>query len=170
MRESFGNRAVTSEERKRLISRVFASIAQRYDLMNDLMSFGIHRWWKRTLVKSVELPDDAVVVDLAGGTGDVAAAIHQKTGNKVIVADASRQMIEVGRARHQTALRWVVSEGENLPFADNSVELLTLSFGLRNMTDGDSALKEIFRCLKPSGKFVCLEFSTPAFWLKPFYE
>ncbi|MCP4185864.1 MAG: bifunctional demethylmenaquinone methyltransferase/2-methoxy-6-polyprenyl-1,4-benzoquinol methylase UbiE [Hyphomicrobiales bacterium] len=170
MRESFGNRKVTPAERKQLISRVFASIAERYDLMNDLMSFGIHRSWKRTLVKSVELPAEAVAVDLAGGTGDVAAAIHQKTGNNVIVADASQQMIEVGRKRHKSALRWVVAEGENLPFADNSVELLTLSYGLRNMTDGEKTLDEIFRCLKPSGTFICLEFSTPVFWLKPFYD
>ncbi|MCP4072367.1 MAG: bifunctional demethylmenaquinone methyltransferase/2-methoxy-6-polyprenyl-1,4-benzoquinol methylase UbiE [Hyphomicrobiales bacterium] len=170
MRESFGNRKVTSGERKLLISRVFASIAKRYDLMNDLMSFGIHRRWKQALVKSVILPAGAVVVDLAGGTGDVAAAIHKKTGNSVIVADASRQMIEVGRKRHKSALRWVVAEGENLPFAANSVELLTLSYGLRNMTDSEKTLEEIFRCLKPSGKFICLEFSTPAFWLKPFYD
>ncbi len=170
MRDSFGHEKVTPDERRARIRHVFASVAERYDLMNDLMSFGIHRLWKRSMVKKLQLANDCVVVDLAGGTGDIARAIFRQTGISVIVVDASWQMMAAGRNKDDTPLLWVASEGEKLPFADKSVDLITLSFGLRNMTDIDLALTEIFRCLKPGGQFVCLEFSTPVFWLKPFYE
>ena len=170
MRDTFGYQTVTQQERKKRISHVFASIASRYDLMNDLMSFGIHRWWKRSLVKNLKTPKDAVIVDLAGGTGDVGAKIYQTKGIPVIIVDASKQMIEAGKEKLDLPLEWLVATGENMPFADNSVDVITLSFGLRNMTDTDAVLKEINRCLKPGGQFLCLEFSTPAFWLKPFYD
>ncbi|MCP3896750.1 ubiquinone/menaquinone biosynthesis methyltransferase, partial [Moraxella sp.] len=170
MHDSFGYEKVTPEERKRRISHVFASVAARYDLMNDLMSFGIHRLWKRTMVKSICLAHDAVAIDLAGGTGDVARAIYNSTNNAPIVVDASHEMMAVGKKRDNMPLEWVVAEGEMLPFADNSIDLVTLSFGLRNMTDIDVALKEIERCLKPGGQFICLEFSKPHFWLKPGYD
>ncbi len=170
MHDSFGYETVTPEERKRRISHVFASVAARYDLMNDLMSFGIHRLWKRRMVKPIDLARDAVIIDLAGGTGDVARAIFRKTGITPIVVDASHEMMVVGRKNDAMPLQWVAAEGEKLPFNDNSLDLVTLSFGLRNMTDTDVALKEIERCLKPGGKFICLEFSTPHFWLKPFYD
>jgi len=170
MHDSFGNEKVTPEERKRRISHVFASVAARYDLMNDLMSFGIHRLWKRSMVKPINLTRDAVVIDLAGGTGDVARAIFQNTGNAPIVVDASHEMMAVGRERDKTPLQWVAAEGEKLPFGDNSLDLVTLSFGLRNMTNTDMALMEIERCLRPGGQLICLEFSTPHFWLKPFYD
>lgn len=170
MHDSFGFEKVTPEERRRRISHVFASVAARYDLMNDLMSFGIHRLWKRTMVKGINLAPDAVAIDLAGGTGDVARAIFMNTGNAPIVVDASHEMMAVGRERDDMPLEWVAAEGEKLPFADNSVDLVTLSFGLRNMTDINAALKEIERCLKPGGQFICLEFSKPHFWLKPAYD
>jgi demethylmenaquinone methyltransferase/2-methoxy-6-polyprenyl-1,4-benzoquinol methylase len=170
MHDSFGYETVTPDERRRRISHVFASVAKRYDLMNDLMSFGIHRLWKRTMVKNIRLLPDAVAIDLAGGTGDVARAIFKKTGNAPFVVDASHEMMVVGREHRDVRLDWVAAEGECLPFADNSLDLVTLSFGLRNMTDIDVALKEIERCLKPGGHFICLEFSRPHFWLKPFYD
>ncbi len=167
---SFGYEDVTQRERKLRISKVFASIAERYDLMNDLMSFGIHRLWKRRLVRNLTPDLTGTIVDLAGGTGDVAIAVYNKTGNAPVVIDASWQMMAAGRRKHDAPLTWITGEGENLPIAANSVELLTLSFGLRNMTDVDATLKEILRCLKPGGQFVCLEFSRPAWWLKPFYD
>ena len=170
MHDSFGYQKVTPEERKKRISAVFASIAQRYDLMNDLMSFGIHRLWKKILVKDISVSSQAIIVDLGGGTGDVAHAIFKKTGILPIVIDASLQMMVAGREKHHEPLGWVVGEGELLPLSDNSVDLLTLSFGLRNMTEIEVCLDEIQRCLKPGGRLICLEFSTPHFWLKPFYD
>lgn len=170
MRDSFGNQKVTPNERKQRISAVFASIAERYDLMNDLMSFGIHRLWKKTLVRSIDVSSQAIIIDLGGGTGDVAHAIYNKTKVLPIVIDASFQMMVAGRKKHNEPLGWVVGEGEALPLPDNSVDLLTLSFGLRNMTEIEVCLNEIQRCLKPGGRFICLEFSTPHFWLKPFYD
>ncbi len=170
MRETFGYQTVTQQERKKRISHVFATIASRYDLMNDLMSFGIHRLWKRNLVKKLSAPENAIIVDLAGGTGDVGAKIYQAKGTPVIIVDASKQMIQAGKDKLDLPLDWLVATGEDMPFADNSIDVITLSFGLRNMTDLDVVLKEINRCLKPGGQFLCLEFSTPNFWLKPFYD
>lgn len=170
MRTTFGDKTVTPEERRRRISHVFASVAPRYDLMNDLMSFGIHRLWKRTMIGDVAVEAGALVIDLAGGTGDIARAICARTGTAPVVMDASWQMMTVGREKDRSPLIWVAGEGEKLPLADDSVDLVTLSFGLRNMTDITVALSEILRCLKPGGRFICLEFSTPMFWLKPFYD
>lgn len=170
MHDSFGHTKVTVEERKRRISHVFASVAERYDLMNDLMSFGIHRLWKRAMVKGLALSSGAVAVDLAGGTGDVAQAILRQTGHTPIIVDASWQMMVEGQKKQAGAIPCVAAEGEKLPLADSSVDLITLSFGLRNMTEIETALSEVFRCLKPGGQLICLEFSTPVFWLKPFYD
>ena len=170
MRETFGYQKVTPDQRRARIAQVFASIAPRYDLMNDLMSFGIHRLWKTSMVNTIKSPTNAVIVDLAGGTGDVGHKIYQKSGNAAIIVDASPEMIETGRAKLNTPLKWLAATGENMPFADDSLDVVTLSFGLRNMTDTDVVLKEINRCLKPGGQFFCLEFSTPVFWLKPFYD
>ena len=175
MHETFGNEIVTTGERKQRISQVFSLVAGRYDLMNDLMSFGIHRLWKRAMVADLKLAKTAIVIDLAGGTGDVARAIQRKTGHSPLVIDASWQMMVAGREKDAAAainktINWTAGEGENLPLADNSVDLVTLSFGLRNMTNIESCLAEILRCLKPGGQLICLEFSTPLFWLKPFYD
>ena len=122
------------------------------------------------MINDIVLAHNSVAIDLAGGTGDVARLILNKTGNKPIVMDASSQMMSVGRLKDECPLRWVAAEGESLPLADDSVDLITLSFGLRNMTSVDAALREIQRCLKPGGRLICLEFSTPVFWLKPFYD
>jgi len=173
MHETFGNETVTSDERKQRISKVFAAVAGRYDLMNDLMSFGIHRLWKRRLVSGLALQPQSIIVDLAGGTGDVARAINRKydkTGNHLLVIDASWPMMATGRVKDTNLIHWVAAEGEKLPLADNTIDLVTLSFGLRNMTNIQTCLTEVLRCLKPGGQLVCLEFSTPVFWLKPFYD
>lgn len=166
---SFGREAVNQEQRRERIRIVFNAVARRYDLMNDLMSMGIHRLWKRTLARRVRHVQGRVV-DLAGGTGDVARLLLGP-GRDVTVCDPSLAMMQVGQQREGgTQLQWLAGEAENLPLGDASVDLLTVSFGLRNATHLEGALSEALRVLKPGGSFVCLEFSQPDFWLAPFYN
>ncbi|MCX7168562.1 MAG: class I SAM-dependent methyltransferase [Rhodocyclales bacterium] len=165
---SFGNQSVTAAERRQRISLVFSAVAPRYDLMNDLMSFGIHRLWKRTLAARVK-DVSGITVDLAGGTGDVARLLADGR-RRVVICDPSLPMMEAGRVRGGTGVTWLAGEAEKLPFADASVDLLAVAFGLRNATHLETALAEIRRVLKPGGRFVCLEFSRPAAWLAPFYD
>ena len=165
--DSFGRHRVTSDERKSRIRRVFEAVAPRYDLMNDLMSFGIHRLWKRTLAKRCH-DAGGNAVDLAGGTGDVARLLAGH-GRSVVVCDPSLAMMNEGRRRGDR-LTWLAGEAEALPFADASIDLLTVSFGLRNATRLEAALTEIRRVLRPGGRFVCLEFSRPHWWFAPFYD
>lgn len=165
---SFGEAVVTPDERRQRIRRVFNGVAPRYDLMNDLMSFGIHRLWKRTTARRCG-PAQGVAVDLAGGTGDVARLLAGQ-GWAVTVCDPSLPMMQAGQRGDGTALTWVGGEAERLPFADASVDLLTVSFGLRNVTHLDAALVEIRRVIKPGGRMVCLEFSRPQWWLAPGYD
>jgi demethylmenaquinone methyltransferase/2-methoxy-6-polyprenyl-1,4-benzoquinol methylase len=164
---SFGRHSVTAEERRSRIRRVFAAVAPRYDLMNDLMSGGIHRLWKRTLARRCAGVRGRVV-DLAGGTGDVARLLVAPDRD-VTVCDPSLPMMAAGRLRG-APLRWLAGEAEALPFAAASVDLLTASFGLRNATRLEAALAEIRRVLKPGGRFVCLEFSRPHWWFAPCYD
>ena len=167
--QSFGKQAVSSDERRARIRLVFDAVAPRYDLMNDLMSMGIHRLWKRKLARRVA-GMTGQVVDLAGGTGDVARLLQHRD-RQVIVCDPCLAMMQVGRQRPGSeGLQWLAGEAEKLPLPDASVDLLTVSFGLRNATHLALALTEIYRVLKPGGRFVCLEFSKPAAWLAPFYD
>ena len=169
LNQSFGKQAVSSDERRERIRLVFNAVAPRYDLMNDLMSLGIHRLWKRKLARRVA-GVMGQVVDLAGGTGDVARLLLGQ-GRQVLVCDPSLAMMQVGRLRPGSeGLQWLAGEAEKLPLPDASVDLLTVSFGLRNATDLTAALTEVHRVLKPGGRFVCLEFSRPAAWLAPFYD
>ncbi len=165
--QSFGRHRVGADERKRRIRRVFEAVAPRYDLMNDLMSFGIHRLWKRKLARRCAAARGRVV-DLAGGTGDLARLLAG-AGRDVLVCDPSLAMMGQGR-RRDGGLAWLAGEAEALPFASASVDLLTISFGLRNVTRLEAALGEIHRVLKPGGRFVCLEFSRPYRWFAPFYD
>lgn len=166
---SFGKESVSSDERRARIRRVFDAVAPRYDLMNDLMSFGIHRLWKRKLARRVA-GILGQVVDLAGGTGDVARLLLAP-GRQVLVCDPSLAMMQAGQKRAAgDQLQWMLGEAEHLPLPNASVDLLSISFGLRNTTQLLPALLEIKRVLKPGGRFVCLEFSRPAFWLAPFYD
>jgi demethylmenaquinone methyltransferase/2-methoxy-6-polyprenyl-1,4-benzoquinol methylase len=167
--QSFGRRQVAAAERRTRIRRVFEAVAPRYDLMNDLMSFGIHRLWKRAL--RARCADVAGrVVDLAGGTGDIARLLANAQRD-VTVIDPSQGMMQAGKVGSpDTAIRWVAGEAEALPLATNSIDLLTISFGIRNVTKLAGALAEIHRVLKPGGRFVCLEFSRPHWWLAPFYD
>ncbi|MCF8151233.1 MAG: class I SAM-dependent methyltransferase [Burkholderiaceae bacterium] len=168
LESTFGHEVVTPEVRLRRIRQVFDVVAPRYDLMNDLMSFGIHRLWKRDLARRCP-PATGIAVDLAGGTGDVARLLARR-GWSVTVCDPSLPMMRAGRRAGDGSLRWVAGEAERLPFDDASIDLLTVSFGLRNATRLDAALVEIRRVLKPGGRMVCLEFSRPQRWLAHGYD
>lgn len=167
--ETFGDRTVDEQERTRRIRRVFERVAPRYDIMNDLMSFGIHRLWKRRLVKAAQDRPVAQVVDLAGGTGDVARQLRGP-GRSVIIVDPSLAMMAAGRPRNGAGVGYLAGIGEQIPLADDSVDVVTIAFGIRNVTSIPLALAEIARVLKPGGRCLCLEFSKPAAWLRPFYN
>lgn len=166
----FGYQRIPSEQKQQKVAEVFSSVAQKYDMMNDLMSFGIHRLWKRTAINLSGVRMGQQVLDIAGGTGDLAKAFSQKVGRqgKVILSDINVDMLEIGRTRLINAgcsnVDFVLANAETLePFADNSFDLVTISFGLRNVTDKDKALAAMYRVLKPQGRLLILEFSKPAF-------
>jgi len=166
---TFGSKQVSSDDRERLIRSVFRRVAPRYDLMNDLMSFGIHRWWKRKLAWAVDPRPGQVIVDLAGGTGDVADRVAGD-GHEVIVCDPSLEMMQAGRDHVAPRIRWLAGVGESIPLRSDSVDSLTIAFGIRNVTHIDHALAEIRRVLRPGGRFLCLEFSKPWAAIRPFYN
>jgi demethylmenaquinone methyltransferase/2-methoxy-6-polyprenyl-1,4-benzoquinol methylase len=167
--KTFGQKKVEPTEREKLIRSVFSRVAPRYDLMNDLMSFGIHRLWKRYLAKQVRAKAGQTIVDLAGGTGDVAARLSG-WDRSVIVCDPSVEMMTVGRYRRLEGVRWLAGAGEAIPLADDSVDAITIAFGIRNVTHMDGSLQEMLRVLRPGGRLLCLEFSTPAALIRPFYR
>jgi len=170
---TFGNREVAEDERRHEVNTLFDRIAPRYDLMNDLMSFGLHRLWKRaTVVEALRQLEgqEGPLVDLAGGTGDLALAIRAADpARQVIVADASAGMLGQARGRGGDRLDYLHAEAEAMPLEDDSAACITLAFGLRNMTRPDAALEECARVLKPGASLVLLEFSRPAAWFAPFY-
>jgi len=162
----FGYREVAAEEKTRLVGQVFSSVADRYDVMNDLMSLGIHRLWKRQFVSGCGLRRGQQVLDLAGGTGDIADLVRSKVGQKgsVMVADINHDMLKAGRRRMDNqgqveGLDWLQANGESLPFADRQFDHVTIAFGLRNFTDKEAGLAEMYRVLKPGGRVHILEFS-----------
>jgi demethylmenaquinone methyltransferase/2-methoxy-6-polyprenyl-1,4-benzoquinol methylase len=164
----FGYRTVEAGEKAGLVRGVFTSVAQRYDLMNDLMSGGIHRLWKASLIDELHPTARMHLLDVAGGTGDIAFrfldALGDAGGGHVTVCDLTEGMVSVGRDRAidqgiLAGIDWTVGDAERLPIADASVDAYTIAFGLRNVTDIDAALAEARRVLKPGGLFLCLEFS-----------
>ncbi|WP_158880646.1 bifunctional demethylmenaquinone methyltransferase/2-methoxy-6-polyprenyl-1,4-benzoquinol methylase UbiE [Rhodanobacter sp. L36] len=162
----FGFRDVPIGEKQKLVGQVFTSVARSYDLMNDLMSFGVHRLWKRHFVGISGVRRGDRVLDLAGGTGDIAALLKPVIGDEgeVVVGDINAAMLGVGRDRMTdrglvSGLRWAQLNAEVLPFPDNSFDAVTMAFGLRNVTDKDKALADIHRVLKPGGRLLVLEFS-----------
>jgi demethylmenaquinone methyltransferase/2-methoxy-6-polyprenyl-1,4-benzoquinol methylase len=164
--EQFGFRRVGEGERQRLVNRVFASVASRYDLMNDLMSGGLHRLWKDDVINWLAPPKAAAdfhLVDAAGGTGDIAARFLKATGPgaRCTLTDISAEMLEVARGRFDGEERLTIVAGDAaaLPLPDESADAYTIAFGIRNVTRIDKALEESFRVLKPGGRFLCLEFS-----------
>ena len=168
--QTFGYQEVQPLERERKIRQVFEKVAPRYDLMNDLMSFGVHRLWKRTLRRLAAARAGQHIVDLAGGTGDV-ARLMAGADRTVTICDPSLGMMNVGRSQKGSRhLDWVGGTGEAMPFPDNSLDTVTIAFGIRNTTHMDAALGEILRALKPGGRFLCLEFSRPWAVIRPFYN
>ncbi len=165
----FGFRAVGAEAKQGLVNEVFASVAERYDQMNDLMSAGVHRLWKDDFVAMLHPPKSGQafsVLDVAGGTGDIAQRIVKAggPGTTVTVADISAEMIAEGRRRAGAEhlggrIDFMVANAEALPFADRTFDAYTIAFGIRNVTRIDKALCEAWRVLKPGGRFLCLEFS-----------
>ena len=166
----FGYKTVNKAEKQARVADVFTSVAKKYDIMNDLMSFGIHRLWKRYAISLSGVRAGQHVLDIAGGTGDLAKVFSREVGRngKVVLSDINAAMLEVGRERLINAgcnnVDFVLANAETLaPFDDNSFDLLTISFGLRNVTDKDAALKSMYRVLKPGGRLLVLEFSKPIF-------
>jgi demethylmenaquinone methyltransferase/2-methoxy-6-polyprenyl-1,4-benzoquinol methylase len=164
---SFGFARVGENARQGLVNEVFAKVANRYDLMNDLMSGGLHRLWKAELLNALAPPKSATpfaLLDVAGGTGDVAFRFLDQVGagGSAVICDISAEMLQAGRARAKGRGRLAFLQGnaETLPFPDASFDAYTIAFGIRNVTHIDKALSEAFRVLKPGGRFLCLEFSS----------
>ena len=162
--ESFGFRTVGAGEKEGMVRGVFSSVAGSYDIMNDLMSGGLHRLWKNDFVRRVHARPSANILDLAGGTGDIAVRLKARTGASVTVCDINHDMLKAGWARQFDAgeaqgLRWVCGNAEHLPVPDQSLDVITIAFGLRNVTNIQQALNDAYRALKPGGQFLCLEFS-----------
>jgi len=166
---TFGYSHVSPDERERRIRAVFQAVAGRYDLMNDIMSMGIHRLWKRAMARAAAPKAGEMIVDLAGGTGDV-ARLMAGPDRMVVVCDPSAAMMAVGRERCPESVRFTEGTAEAMPFPDASVDMVTIAFGLRNVTSLPAALAEILRVLKPGGRFLCLEFSKPHGLIRPFYD
>lgn len=161
----FGFKDVTPKEKTDKVIGVFDSVASNYDIMNDLMSGGMHRIWKDRFVRMIRPKNGQAILDVAGGTGDIAFRMKKKAPESAItVSDLNPNMLDVGRDRAIdrgwiNAFDWVTGNAEDLPFEDNSFDIYTIAFGLRNVTHIDKALAEAARVLKPGGRFFCLEFS-----------
>jgi len=173
----FGYKQVPADDKAGLVKGVFDSVATRYDIMNDLMSAGMHRLWKRHTVDQAAVRPGQVVLDLAGGTGDLALKFAHKVGpdGRVVLADINAAMLNEGRRRLVDAgaagnLSIAQVDAEALPFGDETFDCITIAFGLRNVTDKDAALRSMHRVLKPGGKALILEFSEPVKALKPAYD
>jgi demethylmenaquinone methyltransferase/2-methoxy-6-polyprenyl-1,4-benzoquinol methylase len=171
----FGFESVDEKEKARRVRSVFDSVAPKYDVMNDLMSMGLHRAWKAYTVMVADVKEGQQVLDIAGGTGDLALAFAPKVGSAgcVVHTDINEAMLREGRNRMLDAgkiLPTTVCDAEHLPFSDASFDLVTVAFGLRNMTHKDEALKEMNRVLKPGGKLLVLEFSKIAKPLEKVYD
>ncbi|MGL5391506.1 MAG: class I SAM-dependent methyltransferase, partial [Shewanella sp.] len=167
-RTHFGYKTVEADKKAELVAGVFHSVAAKYDIMNDVMSFGIHRFWKRYTIEVSGARPGMKVLDLAGGTGDLTAKFSHLVGDKgeVVLADINDSMLKVGRTKLRDKgivnnVSYVQANAEALPFPDNHFDIITIAFGLRNVTDKDAALRSMNRVLKPGGKLLVLEFSKP---------
>jgi len=174
----FGYQTVAVDEKVKRVAGVFHSVAQSYDVMNDLMSFGVHRLWKRYTIDLSGARAGQSVLDLAGGTGDLTSRFSQIVGptGQVVLADINDSMLKVGRDRLSdrgliSNIEYVQANAETLPFPDNHFDCITIAFGLRNVTDKQAALNSMFRVLKPGGRLLVLEFSKPQYpWLSKIYD
>src|SRR4051812_43289099 len=160
---NFGDKLVSPEEKTRRVGAVFSSVARRYDMMNDVMSGGMHRLWKDRFVARVKPRAGEDILDMAGGTGDVAFRMARR-GARVTVADINADMLQVGKQRAErrgfSGLAWKVENAESLSFANTSFDAYTIVFGIRNVTNIPAALREAHRVLKRGGRFYCMEFSS----------
>lgn len=168
----FGYQQVPKQEKQKRVAEVFHSVADKYDVMNDLMSLGIHRIWKKITIEYSGVRRGQTVLDLAGGTGDLTAKFSQLVGDDglVVLADINESMLRVGRDKLRDKglfknIEYVQANAEALPFADNTFDCMTISFGLRNVTNKDQALRSMWRVLKPGGRLLILEFSKPEYKL-----
>jgi ubiquinone/menaquinone biosynthesis methyltransferase len=165
----FGFETVSAEEKTARVRDVFSNVAQKYDIMNDFMSAGVHRLWKRTFIRSIAPKKNHIILDVAGGTGDISFLMHQYAVEAdITISDINPEMLNVGRSRAIDRgllgqFKWVEANAEKLPFEDNQFDIYTIAFGLRNVTHIDKALAEAYRVLAPGGRFFCLEFSKPAY-------
>ena len=161
----FGNRTVQKNQKAELVNDVFTNVANKYDIMNDTMSLGIHRIWKNAMLDWLSPRNNQHLLDVAGGTGDIAFRfVNRAPLSKVTVLDMTENMLNEGKKRaeaqkYQNNLNWVCGDAMNLPFEDNSFDAYTISFGIRNVTDIQKALAEAYRVLKPGGRLLILEFS-----------
>jgi len=173
----FGFQDVPWDEKQNKVAGVFHSVAQKYDVMNDLMSLGVHRVWKRFTIELAGVHAGQRVLDIAGGTGDLASKFARLVGPKgeVVLADINDSMLKVGRQRLADKgiagnVRYVQANAECLPFPDDYFDCITIAFGLRNVTDKDAALRSMYRVLKPGGQALILEFSKPYKAVGPLYD
>ena len=151
------------QDKTKLVNSVFSKVYKNYDLMNDLMSLGVHRFWKKNLLTWMNPQIGNKIIDVASGTGDLAKIISEKNNNQNIIycVEPNKGMLETGKAKLKpfTNIKWYQSSAEKLPFKDNYFDFYTISYGIRNVTDINSCLREAYRVLKPGGHFLCLEFS-----------
>jgi demethylmenaquinone methyltransferase/2-methoxy-6-polyprenyl-1,4-benzoquinol methylase len=165
----FGFRTVGRAEKAGMVRAVFDSVAPKYDLMNDLMSLGIHRVWKDIFINALRPRAGDTLLDLAGGTGDIGFGWLRRGGGPVLLTDINASMLSVGRDRAIERglidkVAFAVADAETLPLPNGCVDRVSIAFGLRNCTDKDAVLREAFRVLKPGGRFLCLEFSSVTVW------
>ncbi len=174
----FGYDSVGKEEKAGKVAEVFDRVSRHYDAMNDLMTWGLHRRWKRRAVAQAAVRPGEVALDIAGGTGDIAILLAERVGptGKVVLSDINPSMLDQARRRlegntNASRISIVEADAEDLPFADASFDVVTIGFGLRNVTNQPRALASILRVLKPGGRLVVLEFSSPVAWpVRPFYH
>ena len=173
----FGYTQVSPAEKTRRVRQVFESVSENYDVMNDLMSFGLHRLWKKFALQIAAVRPRQTVLDLAAGTGDLAAALHQHAAprGRVVLCDINASMLAKGRQRMLdrgviAQLDYVQANAEVLPFKDNSFDCITMAFGLRNVTHQEKCLASVYAKLKPAGRFIVLEFSRPHAGLRWLYD
>lgn len=162
----FGYRVIPEEEKKGKVKDLFTSVSDKYDLMNDLMSLGTHRLWKRYVASCTGLKEGERSIDVAGGTADIAILMAEKVGEKgkVVVYDINREMLNIGREKcidrgFVKNIQFIQGDAENIPFSDNTFHCATIGFGIRNVTHLEAAFREMARVTKPGGKVICLEFS-----------
>ena len=157
----FGYKTVKRSAKQKLVNNVFDSVASKYDLMNDITSFGIHRLWKNDLINWLAPQNNQNLADIAGGTGDIAKKFLEAGGGSAHVFDINQEMLKTGKIKNDKIkrIKWTIASAENIPASEFSFERASMGFGLRNITGRIESLKEVYRILKPGGRFICLEFS-----------